>query len=105
MTEKVDRCNAIASNANTTLRGMKHCIRSQKHYSLTYAPLPPLFSFSYLCVLVPCSNIVPSLLDSCWIVRTVSRLSGQFFNCPVSFLIARTVFGLSGKFLDYPDSS
>ena len=45
-----------------------------------------------------------SLLDSCWIVRTVSRLSGQFLNCPDSFWIVRTVFGLSGKFLDYPDS-
>ena len=37
-----------------------------------------------------------SLLDSFSIVQTVSRLSGQFLNCPDSFWIVRTVFELSG---------
>ena len=43
MTEQVNRCKDIASNADKTLKGMKHRIWSQKQYSLTYAP-PPLSS-------------------------------------------------------------
>ena len=38
MTEQVNRCKDIASNADKTLKGMKHRIWSQKQYSLTYAP-------------------------------------------------------------------
>ena len=45
MTEQVNRCKVIASNADKTLKGMKHRIWSQKQYSLTYAPLPPFHLF------------------------------------------------------------
>ena len=31
-----------------------------------------------------------------WMIRTVSILSGQFLYCPDSFWIVRTLFGLSG---------
>ena len=31
-------------------------------------------------------------------------LSGQFLDCPDSFLIVQTVFKLSGQFLNCPDS-